>query len=98
MPLIRRIPKRGFNNTRHATVYIPVNVGQLNRFADGTQVNEAVLRETGLVNGRGSGVKILATGKLERRLTVVVHAFSAAAKAQIEALGGTVEVVGKAQA
>jgi large subunit ribosomal protein L15 len=93
MPLIRRIPKRGFNNARFTTRYIPVNVESLNAFEDGARVDETALRSTGLANGPGDGVKILGDGELKKKLTVVVHAFSASAKAKIEAKGGTCEVV-----
>ena len=93
MPLIRRIPKRGFNNTRFATRYLPVNVESLNRFDDGARVDEAALRQTGLANGRADGVKILGQGELTKKLTVVAHAFSASAKAKIEARGGTCELL-----
>ena len=98
MPLIRRIPKRGFNNARHGTTYIPVNVDSLNRFDNGAQVDETLLRAAGLANGRGDGVKILGDGELSKKLTVKVHAFSASARAKIEAKGGTCEVVGAAKA
>jgi len=91
LPLARRLPKRGFNNKRFATVYIPVNLDSLNQFEDGARVDEAVLREVGLVNGRGDGVKILARGKLEKKLTVCAAAFSASARAAIEEKGGTCE-------
>ncbi len=97
MPLIRRIPKRCFNNTRFATVHLPVNVESLNDFADGTRVDEAALRAAGLANGKSNGIKILGTGELNRKLTVVAHAFSASAKAKIEAKGGTCEVAKKAE-
>jgi large subunit ribosomal protein L15 len=93
MPLIRRIPKRGFNNTRHGTRYLPVNLEALNRFEDGARVDEASLRSGGLANGRGDGIKILGDGELTRKLTVSAHAFSASAKAKIEAKGGTCELV-----
>ena len=92
MPLIRRIPKRGFNNARFATVYIPVNVGALNVFEDGARVDEPALRASGLANGPGDGVKILSDGELTRKLTVCASAFSAAARTKIEAKGGTCEV------
>ena len=95
MPLIRRIPKRGFNNTRFATVYIPVNVSELNQFDDGAKVDETALRSIGLANGPGDGVKILGNGELTKKLTVSVSAISASAKAKIEAKGGKVEVVGR---
>ena len=91
MPLIRRIPKRGFNNARHATRYIAVNVSALNRFDDGARVDEAALRAVGLVNGRADGVKILGDGELSRKLTVSAEAFSASARAKIEAKGGACE-------
>ena len=93
MPLIRRIPKRGFNNVRHGTRYVPVNLEVLNRFDDGASVDEAALRSVGLANGRAHGVKILGDGELTKKLTVTAHAFSASAKAKIEAKGGTCEVV-----
>jgi large subunit ribosomal protein L15 len=93
MPLIRRIPKRGFNNARHTTRYLPVNLEELNRFEDGACVDEAALRSAGLANGRGAGIKILGDGELTRKLTVSAHAFSASAKAKIEAKGGTCEFV-----
>lgn len=96
MPLIRRLPKRGFNNARFATRYIPVNVGDLNRFDDGSRVDEELLRQSGLANGRADGIKILGDGELTRKLTVCAHAFSAAAKAKIEQAGGTVELVQRA--
>ncbi len=98
MPLIRRIPKRGFNNARFATTYIPVNVEALNVFDDGARVDEAALRKAGLVNGRGDGVKILGDGELTKKLTVVVNAFSATAKSKIEGKGGKCEVVQAAKA
>ena len=93
MPLIRRMPKRGFNNVRHTTRYIPVNVESLNRFPDGTRVDEAGLRAVGLVNGRGDGVKVLGDGELKSKLTVCANAFSASARAKIEGTGGTCELV-----
>src|SRR5438552_16020216 len=93
MPLIRRIPKRGFNNARHKTQYLPVNLGELERFESAGQVDEALLRTTGLANGRADGIKILANGALTKKLTIRAHAFSAAARTKIEALGGTCELV-----
>jgi large subunit ribosomal protein L15 len=93
MPLIRRIPKRGFNNVRHGTRYLAVNLESLNRFDDGARVDEAALRSVGLANGRAAGVKILGDGELTKKLVVIAHAFSASAKAKIEAKGGSCEVV-----
>jgi large subunit ribosomal protein L15 len=93
MPLIRRIPKRGFNNARFAHRYIPVNLEALNRFEDGATVDEAALRDTGLAHGREKHVKILGGGELTRKLTVKAHAFSAAARAKIEKLGGACQII-----
>jgi large subunit ribosomal protein L15 len=93
MPLIRRIPKRGFTNGRHRTRFLPVNVEDLNRFETGSRVDEAVLRSSGLAHGRADGIKILGSGELKPKLTVTAHSFSASAKAKIEAVGGTCEVV-----
>jgi len=95
MPLMRRIPKRGFNNARFATNYLPVNVGDLNEFENGARVDETALRTVGLANGSACGIKILGTGELTKKLTVVVSAISASAKTKIEAKGGTVGIVAK---
>ncbi|MCL5097104.1 MAG: 50S ribosomal protein L15 [Candidatus Omnitrophica bacterium] len=94
MPLIRRLPKRGFNNYRFQTRYIPVNLEALNRFEDGAKVDEAALRSAGLANGRADGIKILGHGELKKKLTVAAHAFSASARAVIEGQGGMCEIIG----
>ncbi len=94
MPLIRRIPKRGFNNARHATRYIPVNLTALNQFDEGARVDESALRARGMANGRAAGVKILGGGELTKKLDVSAHAFSASARARIEKLGGHCEIAG----
>src|ERR1700690_2059694 len=70
MPLIGRIPKRGFNNARFAKQLIAVNVGKLNQFDDGARVNETAMRAVGLANGRSDGIKILGDGELSKKLTV----------------------------
>ena len=93
MPLIRRMPKRGFNNARFTLTYIPVNVGDLNRFENGAKVDEAVLRAAGLANGKGAGVKILGDGELTKKLAITVHACSVSARAKIEKIGGTCTLV-----
>lgn len=93
MPLIRRIPKRGFNNTRFKTVYLPVNLTSLNQFDDGVVVDAALLKKTGLAGGPADGIKILGRGELTKKLVVKANAFSASAKAAIEKLGGTAEVL-----
>lgn len=93
MPLFRRMPKRGFNNIRHATRYLVVNVASLNSFADGATVDTAALRKIRAASGRLVKLKILGDGDLTRKLTVVAHAFTATAKAKIEAKGGKCELV-----
>jgi len=93
MPLIRRIPKRGFNNKAFGTSYLPVNLTALNAFEDGAVVDAAVLKKAGIAKGNSDGVKVLGTGELKKKLTVRAAAFSVAAKAAIEKLGGTAEVV-----
>ena len=92
MPLMRRIPKRGFNNAQFTTAYSPVNVADLNQFENGARVDETALRSVGLANGPLLGVKILGTGELTKKLTVVVSAISASAKTKIEARGGSVDI------
>src|SRR5687767_2466066 len=97
MPLIRRIPKRGFNNARHTIRYIPINLDSLNRFEDGARVDEIALRSLGLAKGKANrvGIKILGNGELTKKLTVTAHAFSASARQKIEGKGGVCEVVAK---
>ncbi len=92
MPLVRKLPKRGFTNFTRKTI-VPVNLDALAKFDDGSEVTIELLQEKGLVNGRFDGVKILGEGTLEKKLTIKVSAFSASAKEKIEAAGGTCEVV-----
>lgn len=94
MPLIRRIPKRGFNNARFAITYLPVSVESLNSFPDGARVDVAAMRDARLARGKtNGGIKILGSGKLTKKLTVVADAFSASARKQIESMGGMCEVI-----
>lgn len=92
MPLIRRIPKFGFKNISRKE-YVVVDLGKLNAFKDGETVTVTKLIEKGIVKKTLSGVKILSGGTLEKKVNVQVHAISKSAKAAIEALGGTVEVI-----
>jgi len=89
MPLFRRMPKRGFNNKAFATRYAVVNISSLNAFNEGSTVDEATLLKMNLIRRPYDGVKILANGKLTKKLTVSVNKASAAAKAAIETAGGT---------
>lgn len=90
MPLHRRLPKRGFTNIFKKD-YAVVNVSDLERFDNGATVDEKSLRKAGLVKGQHDGVKILGDGKLSKKLTVSATKFSASARKQIEAAGGTCE-------
>ncbi|MBY0095426.1 50S ribosomal protein L15 [Mesobacillus maritimus] len=91
-PLARRLPKRGFTNINRKE-YAVVNLDALNRFEDGTEVTPELLIETGLVKKELAGVKILANGNLEKKLTVKAHKFSSAAQEAIQAAGGQTEVI-----
>src|ERR1700745_4271270 len=93
MPLHRRLPKRGFTSifkTEHAVV----NLSDLERFDNGATVDEAALRKAGLVKGQTPhGIKVLGDGKLSKKLTVQAAKFSASARKQIEAAGGTCQEI-----
>ncbi|MDQ0220573.1 50S ribosomal protein L15 [Peribacillus cavernae] len=91
-PLFRRLPKRGFTNINRKD-YAIVNLDALNRFEDGTEVTPALLIETGIVSKEKAGIKILAKGNVEKKLTVKAHKFSSTAKEAIEAIGGKTEVI-----
>lgn len=92
-PLFRRLPKRGFTNARFAKNLAVVNLSQLNTLPEGTVVTPSLLVQKRMVRELLDGIKVLAKGELTVKLTVQAHAFSAAAKEQIEALGGTTEVI-----
>ncbi|MCM3666932.1 50S ribosomal protein L15 [Mesobacillus subterraneus] len=91
-PLFRRLPKRGFTNINRKE-YAVVNLDALNVFEDGTEVTPELLIETGLVKKELAGVKVLAKGSLEKKLTVKAHKFSSAAEEAIKAAGGQTEVI-----
>jgi len=90
MPLIRRLPKRGFNNTEFKREYAIVNLTDLNQFKDGDTINEATLLEAKLIRGKYFGVKVLAGGELSKKLTISVDKVSDAAREKIEKAGGAV--------
>ena len=93
LPLFRRLSKRGFNNYNFRTVYATVNVGELERFEEGTTVTKELLIEAGLVKKELDGIKILGNGELTKKLTVKADKFSSTAKEKIENVGGTTEVI-----
>ena len=92
MPLYRRLPKRGFKN-RNTKEIVGINVDALERFENDTVVTVETFLETCIVKNPRYGVKILGNGELTKKLTVKVDAFSEGAKANIEAVGGTCEVI-----
>ncbi len=96
MPLIRRLPKRGFNNTAFHKHYAIVNLDDLSAFKAGTAVNEQLLRESKLIRGNFVGIKILGDGELKHGLKVEADKVSAAAREKIEKAGGTITLREKA--
>jgi len=91
--LVTRVPIRGFNNYNRV-YFIPVNLGSLDQFDDGAEVDVALLRASGLARGQKQlPIKILGRGELTKKLTVKAHGFSASAREKIEKAGGTCEVV-----
>ena len=94
MPLYRRLPKRGFNNSVFAKQYAEVNVEQLNRFEDGATVDPVALIEAGILKNVRDGIRILGNGTLEtKNLTVIANGFTKTAEEKITAAGGKVEVI-----
>ncbi len=93
MPLIRRLLKRGFNNTAFKTSYAPVNLVDLEALSVSGVIDEKALRTAGLVNGTWDGVKILGSGDLTKKLSLKVDAISASAREKIEKVGGSIEIV-----
>lgn len=92
MPLFRRVPKRGFKNVNRKE-YAIVNLSDLNRFDDGAEITTKVLLDAGVIKKELSGVKLLANGELNKKLTVKVNKASEAAKKAVEAAGGSIEVM-----
>src|SRR5438045_7987375 len=90
MPLIRRLPKRGFNNAAFHKNYSIVNLTDLNSFKEGTVVNEQLLRDANLIRGQGAGLKILGDGELKHALTIEADKVSGSAREKIEKAGGSV--------
>ncbi len=90
MPLIRRLPKRGFNNAAFHKNYAIVNLSDLASFKEGTVINEQLLREKKMLRGNGDGLKILGDGELKHAVTIEADKISASAREKIEKAGGTV--------
>ncbi len=90
MPLIRRLPKRGFNNAAFHKNYAIINLSDLNSFDAGTAINEEMLRESKMIRGNVIGLKVLGNGDLKHALSIEAHKVSASARQKIEGAGGTV--------
>ena len=97
MPLIRRLPKRGFNNAAFHKTYAIVNLSDLNDFKTGTVVNEQLLRESSLVRGHVEGIKILGDGEIKHALTIEADKISASAREKIDKAGGTITLRERAE-
>lgn len=93
LPLYRRLPKRGFSNAMFKKTYAVINVSDLNKFEEGTEVTPELLFEMGIIKKQLSGIKVLGNGELTKKLTVRAHKFSNIAKEKIEAAGGKAEVI-----
>ncbi|MBN9163180.1 MAG: 50S ribosomal protein L15 [Myxococcales bacterium 68-20] len=95
-PLARRLPKRGFTKHNQAVV-AEINVGQLEAFDAGANVDERALRDRGLVKGQIDRIKVLGSGDLTKKITVTAHSFSKSAQEKIAKAGGTAVLVAQAQ-
>jgi large subunit ribosomal protein L15 len=93
IPTYRRLPKRGFDNSRFATKYAIINIGDLNVFEDGAEIDIVTLVENGMVSKVFDRLKVLGDGELTKKLTIKAKTFSDKAKATIEAAGGKAEVI-----
>ncbi len=98
MPLIRRLPKRGFNNAAFRKNYAILNLGDLNEFKAGTAVNEQSLRAAKLIRGNVHGIKLLGDGELKHALSIEVDKVSESARAKIDKAGGSVTIRARRQA
>ena len=93
MPFFRRVPKRGFNNSVFSKVYSEVNLSDLERFENGTEVTAELLKEVGIISKINDGIVVLGNGNLTKKLTVKSARFTKSASEKIEALGGKAEVI-----
>ena len=93
LPLYRRLPKRGFSNSDFKIRYATINVSDLNKFNDGTEVTPELLKDTGLLKNQLDGVKVLGNGEITKKLTVKAHKFSKSAVEKLEKSGSKIEVI-----
>ena len=93
LPLFRRLPKRGFSNAMFKVRYATINLSDLNKFENDTVITPELLKEMGLVKNQLSGIKILGSGELTKKLTVKANLFTNTAINKIESNGGKAEVI-----
>ena len=93
LPLYRRLPKRGFSNSDFKIRYATINVSDLNKFEDGTEVTPELLKETGILKNQLDGVKVLGNGEITKKITVRAHKFSKSAVEKLEKSGSKIEVI-----
>ncbi len=92
MPLIRRVPKRGFSNFTRKE-YAIINLGELNRFEENTEITPELLRQEGLIKKNMEGIKVLGDGEILKPFTIKAHRFSQKALEKIATAGGKAEVI-----
>lgn len=93
LPLYRRLPKRGFSNAKFKTEYAVINVGDLNKFDEGTVITPELLKETGFVKKQLCGIKVLGDGEIDKKITIRAHRFSSTALEKLEKSGSKAEVI-----
>ena len=93
LPLYRRVPKRGFSNAKFKTRYAVINLKDLNNFEDGAVVTPALLKDAGIIKNQLDGIKVLGTGKLEKKITIQASKFSTSALEKIKEAGSKAEVI-----
>ena len=93
LPLFRRVPKRGFSNAKFKTRYAVINLKDLNNFEDGAVVTPALLKDAGIIKNQLDGIKVLGTGKLEKKITIQASKFSTSAMEKIKEAGSKAEVI-----
>jgi len=92
MPIYRRLPKRGFTNI-FAKNYVEINVEELNRFEENTEITAELLKEAGVISKINDGIVVLGRGEIEKSLTIKAKRFSKTAEEKITKAGGKVQVI-----
>lgn len=93
LPLYRRLPKRGFSNAKFKCEYAVINVGDLNKFDEGTVITPELLKETGIIKKQLAGIKVLGDGEIDKKITIRAHRFSSTALEKLEKSGSKAEVI-----